>query len=303
MHVSKRVILMAVVVWVCSAHPSLTAEKLNVVASFSILGDLAARIGGDRVEVNTIVGPDSDAHVYEPKPDDAKAVAAAKVVIVNGLGFEGWLEKLTQASGYQGPVVTASEGVVTRKMVVKGDADHDHGEFDPHGWQSVPNAKIYVENIARGLCAADAEGCESYKGNATAYVKELDALDAEIKRDVAAIPEAKRLVITSHDAFGYFAREYGVKFLAPEGVSTESEASAQNVAMLIRQIRETKASALFIENMADPRLIRQIAYEAGLKMGPPLYSDALSAQGGPASTYVDMMRHNAKLLTQSMSGS
>ncbi len=286
----------AVMLFSSLAAPASAAEKLKAVASFSILADLVSRVGGERVDVTSIVGPDGDAHVYEPKPDDAKAVAAAGLVFINGLGFEGWMDRLGEASGYKGKIVTASAGIKIHKMADVG------AERDPHAWQSVENAGVYVGNIAAALCEADSSGCETYKANAAAYDKELKDLDAEIKAAIARVPGDRRVVITSHDAFGYFAGAYGVTFLAPEGVSTESEASAQDVAKLIRQIRARKATALFIENMSDPRLIEQIARETGVKMGGALYSDALSARDGPASTYLDMMRHNAKLLTDAMAG-
>jgi zinc/manganese transport system substrate-binding protein len=308
---------------------ALAQDKIKAVASFSILGDFVARVGGDRVDVATIVGPDGDAHVYEPKPEDAKNVAAADVVFVNGLAFEGWLDRLVEASGYKGKVVAATAGIEPEKMAEehghehaegekkaehehehehaeaekKAESGHDHGEFDPHAWQSAANARTYVKNIAKALCEADTQGCDTYKANAEAYGKELTTLDEEIKAAMAKVPEERRTVITSHDAFGYFAHEYGIKFLAPEGISTESEASAKDVAKLIEQIREDKASALFVENVSDPRLIEQIGKETGLKVGGALYSDALSGKDGPASTYIDMMRHNAKLLGEAMAGS
>jgi zinc/manganese transport system substrate-binding protein len=306
---------------VVASSTSLAADKLQTVATFSILGDFVTKVGGDRVDVFTIVGPNGDAHVYEPKPEDAKAVAAANVVFVNGLGFEGWLSRLIEASGYKGTIVKATDGIEPEKMEeghdhdhaegekkeehAEGEAGHEHhhGEFDPHAWQSAENAQIYVKNIATALCAADTAGCDAYKANADAYLAELAMLDAEIKAAVAKVPNDRRTVITSHDAFGYYSHEYGVKFLAPEGISTESEASAKDVAALIEQIKEDKASALFVENITDPRLIEQISKETGLKIGGELYSDALSEKDGPAATYVDMMRHNTKLLTDAMTGS
>ena len=308
-----------VVVTLLASNAAMAEATVKAVASFSILGDFVQRVGGDRVEVTTIVGADGDAHVYEPNPADAKAVSAANIMFVNGFGFEGWLERLSEASGYKGKIVTATDGIEAEKVAeahdhgaeagkepekhAEGEAGHDHGETDPHAWQSVANAQIYVKNIAAGLCEVDAAGCDSYKANADAYTKELEALNASIKVAVQKIPEDRRVVITSHDAFGYFTHEYGVKFLAPEGISTESEASAKDVASLIEQIREDKASALFVENIADPRLIEQIAKETGLKVGGALYSDALSGSDGPAATYIGMMNHNAKLLTEAMAGS
>jgi zinc/manganese transport system substrate-binding protein len=290
----------------------LAAEKPRVVASFSILADMAARVGGDKVEVSSLVGPNGDAHVYEPAPADAKTIAEADLVVVNGLGFEGWFARLVEASGYKGPVVTASEGVAAAKMDEEeehaeaghdDDHDHDHGAFDPHAWQNAANTVIYAGNIAKALCEADTANCETYKSNAAAYVTELKALDAEIKAAVERVPADRRTVIMSHDAFGYFARAYGITVLAPEGVSTDSEASAQDVAKLIAQTKDKKAAALFVENVSDPRLIEQISRETGLSIGGELYSDALSPPDGPAASYIAMMRHNARLLTAAMAGS
>lgn len=283
------------------------AGKLKAIASFSILGDLVAQVGGERVEIVTLVGPDSDAHVYEPKPDDARRVAAADIVFVNGLGFEGWLGRLLEASGGKS-VVTLSAGVKDiaaeeHDHSDEADHDHDHGATDPHAWQSVPNVRVYVRNIADALCKSDAAGCSTYKANAATYDTQLQALDADIRKSVSAIPENRRIVITSHEAFGYFASEYGIRFLAPEGVSTESEASARDVARLIRQIRDSKASALFVESISDPRLIEQISRETGLKSGGALYSDALSKESGPAPNYIAMMKHNIDVLTAAMRGS
>jgi zinc/manganese transport system substrate-binding protein len=273
-------------------------EKLKVVASFSIIGDMAARVGGERIDLSVLVGPDGDAHVFEPKPADAQTVGKAKLMLVNGLGFEGWLERLIEASGSMAKVVTVSEGVETITP------RHEHGEeqaaADPHAWQSVRNAVHYADNIARALCNADRPGCETYKANAAAYVIELDALDREIRAAIAALPGDRRIVMTSHDSFGYFGREYGITFLAPEGVSTESEASAADVARLIDQIKADKASAIFLENVSEPRLIEQIGKDTGLKAGGVLYSDALSRAGGPAETYIDMIRHNARTIVEAL---
>jgi zinc/manganese transport system substrate-binding protein len=279
------------------ASPALGASEVNAVASFSILGDMVARVGGDRVAVTTIVGPNADTHVYEPKPGDAIAVSAADIFFVNGLGFEGWMDRFVDSTGYTGPLITVSDNVATHTM-------DDEGETvtDPHAWQSLGNGMVYVENIAKGLCQVDAAGCEAYMANAKAYGAEIAALDATVKAGIAAVPEGKRKVITTHDAFGYFGEAYGVIFLAPEGVSTESEASAKDVAKLIGQVRSEGVTALFIENMSDPRLLEQIASETGVKVGGELYADALSALDGPAPTYLDMFRHNVGLLIPAMEG-
>jgi zinc/manganese transport system substrate-binding protein len=312
---SKRTLFAATLVLGTLGSSAIAAEPLNVVASFSILGDLVTHVGGDHVAVRTLVGPNGDAHVYEPTPADARDTAAAGLVVVNGLGFEGWLDRLVEASGYTGPVAVASKGTAPISLSKEEhedadeeaghveEAEHHHGDVDPHAWQSVPNVEIYVKNIVSALCSADQEDCADYQANGTAYLAELSALDGWIKSGVAAIPAEKRKVITTHDAFGYFAREYGVRFLAPQGVSTESEASAGEVAALIDQIRSEGVTALFLENISDPRLIQQIAAETGIAPGGELYSDALSEPDGPAATYIQMMRHNAGLLTSAMLGS
>lgn len=278
--------------------PAGAAEPaLRAVASFSILGDLVRQVGGERVAVEVLVGPGSDAHVYSPKPAQAKQVGQAQLVLSNGMGFDGWMARLLKSAGFKGRHVVASAGI----QPLKGAADehghgHAHAAADPHVWQDVARVQAYVKNIAQGLCAADAAGCDSYRSNAAAYGQQLDALDQEIRRAWSAIPAPQRLVISSHDAFGYYASAYGVRFLAPQGVSTDSEASAQGVARLVRQIRQEKASALFVESIADPRLIEQIARETGLKASSEgLYSDSLAPQGEAAS-YLGMMRYNTRVL-------
>ena len=271
------------------------ADKLPVTASFSILGDLVRVVGGDRVAVTTLVGPDQDAHAFEPKPGDMKTILASKLVVSNGLGFEPWAHKLTQSAGYRGPVLLASRGVKTRTMQEDG-----HTETDPHAWQNPENVVVYARNIAAALGKADAAGSSTYQANAEAYVKELHMLDAWAKEQFAAIPPAKRKVITSHDAFGYFAAHYGVTFLAPQGVSTEAEPSAKQVAQLIRQIKREKIRAVFVENMGNPQLIAQLSKDAGATLGASLYADALSAADQAGATYLQMMRHNVRELVAGM---
>lgn len=272
---------------------------LNVVATFSIIGDFAQEVGGDRIALTTLVGANGDAHVYEPRPADAVALARADVVLQNGLLFEGFLARLIEASGTSAEIVEVSEGADILDDP-QGGHYHYYGDrtvfhaapHDPHAWQSVSNAKVYVENIARAFCTVDAEGCPAYTENAQGYIDELAVLDDEIRAQVAVIPEEQRVVVVAHDAFRYFERDYGVTFLSPQGVSTESEASAADVASLIREIRKRNAGAVFAENIADSRLVEQIANEAGLALGGTLYSDALSGPDGPAPTYLEMVRHN-----------
>ncbi len=273
------------------ASPLRAAERLNVVASFSILGDFVRTVGGDRVNVTTLVGPDSDVHVYTPAPSDAKRIADAKLVIVNGLGLEGWLPRLVQSSGARAQVVTASAGITPLKL---GSA------ADPHAWQSVPNAKVYVTDIANGLVAADPDDAEFFRAQAKAYLEKLETLDREVREAVAKIPPERRKVISTHDAFGYFAAEYGVRFIAPLGVSTETEPSARDIAAIIGQIKAARIPAVFLENISDDRLIRRIAAETGVKVGGTLISDGLTGEKGPAPTYIDMVRHNIKALTSAL---
>lgn len=302
---TRRTLLAASAASLLFSSAAFAQASLDVVASFSILGDLVEEVGGDRIAVTTLVGPDGDAHVYQPTPADAQALAGAELIVVNGLGFEGWLDRLVEASGSNAPVVVATDGIAPLAF---DDHDHDghdhaghnHGAFDPHAWQSVPNAKIYVANIAAALSTADPDGADAYAANAAAYTAELDALDAEIRAAVAAIPEDRRTIVTSHDAFGYFANAYGLSFEAPQGMSTESEASARDVAALITQIRDEDIAAVFVENIADPRLLEQIAAETGAKIGGTLYSDALSGADGPAATYIEMMRYNLAQLSAAL---
>jgi len=433
-------------------------DQLRVVATFSILGDMVANVGGDAIDLTTIVGPDGDAHVYQPTPQDARAVAEADVLFINGLEFEGWLERLVEASGFDGELVVATAGIdaipfeedddhgeehadhddhgdhgeahadhddhghgahafewagvfdlaagtytwsfakvggdyadPAMRMVIleagdieavedtaeelleadaataasdgdvlmasdmaytlnfdgsqdmtvftveiatagqytfftehmpfefeadehffkdlagvdvepiaqepdTGHAHHHHGEFDPHAWQSIDNALIYVGNITTALVAADAENVAAFEANSAAYVTELMALDTEIDALMASLPEGERTVVSAHDAFGYLADTYDMTFVAPVGVSTESEASAADVAALITQIREEGIDAVFMEAITDNRLLEQIAAETGAGIGGTVYSDALSDESGPASTYIDMMRHNAQTI-------
>lgn len=306
---------------------SASAAELKVVASFSIIADFAKNVGGDRVEISTLVPVDGDAHVYEPRPADAAALERADVVLVNGLQFEGFMSRLIETSGTKAPVVEVSKGIEPLKTAEEEHAHHEgeehakaeehvdasddhgheghhhHGEFDPHAWQSIHNAEIYTKNIADAFCQADKAGCATYTANSEAYLAKLGDLETEVKAAIDAIAQDKRTIITSHDAFGYFAHEYGLKFIAAEGVSTEAEASAADIAKLVDQVREDKASAIFVENITNPRLVDQIASETGLKVGGTLYSDALSSQDGPASTYIDMFRYNVNTIKAAILGS
>jgi zinc/manganese transport system substrate-binding protein len=298
----RYVIIAAMLQAMLAAFPASAQDRFNVITSFSILGDFVKNVSGDRVEVGTLVGPNGNAHVYAPSPGDAKKVADAKLVFVNGLGFEGWLERLVKASGTKAPIVVATKGIkpLERAGGHDHDHDHDHGRVDPHAWQSVANAKIYVANIRDALTTADPAGKDAYLANAAAYLAKLDALEREVREVIAKVPADRRRVITSHNAFGYFQNAYGLSFTAPQGVSTEAEASAKDVAAIISQIKKQKAAAVFLENVTDPRLVEQIARETGAKVGGTLYSDALTDEHGDATTYIDLIRHNLKQLAAAL---
>jgi zinc/manganese transport system substrate-binding protein len=278
-------------VLVTSAAPIRAQDHLNVVASFSILGDFAGNVGGERVDVTILVGPDGDVHVYAPAPADAKKIADAKLLVINGLGLEGWLSRLLQASGSKAPITIATKGITPLKS---------GSDADPHAWQSVVNAKTYVANIRDALVAADPADAGIFRANAQTYLAKLDVLDREVREAVAQIPESRRKVISTHDAFGYFAAAYGIEFIAPLGVSTESEASARDIAGIITQVRSQKIPAVFLENISDPRLMRRISAETGARIGGTLYSDSLTGEKGDAPTYIDMVRHNIKALTSAL---
>ena len=293
----KRLALAAVALLLWQM-PGAAQDKPKVVATFSILADFVKNVGGERVEVQALVGPNSDAHVYQPSPGDARTLAAAQVVVVNGLGFEGWISRLVKASGTKAPMIVATKGVKPRKAA--SDHSHAHDDADPHAWQSVANAKLYVASIRDALIAADPAGKGAYEANAAAYLAKLDALDTDLRATIEKIPSDRRKIITTHDAFGYFAAAYGVTFIAPQGVSTEAEVSAKDVARIITQIRRQKIPAVFLENVTDKRLLERIGAESGARIGGTLYSDALTDDKGPAPTYLDMMRHNVRQLAAAL---
>lgn len=299
--------LLASVLSLGAGTASAGESALNVVVSFSILEDFARQVGGERIELKTIVGPDSDAHIYEPTPADVRNIAQADVVLINGLMFEGFLTRLIEASGSDADVITLTENAHILQDP-QGGHYHYYGDRavfheapnDPHAWQSVSNAKIYVNNIADAFCAADPAGCDEYQANQQRYLDTLTVLDNDIRKQLSALPEAQRTAVVAHHAFRYFENEYGFTFLAPQGMSTESEATAANVAGLIDALQEHKVAAVFAENISNPRLVEQIATEAGIPMGGTLYSDALSGQDGPAASYENMMRHNVETLVAAL---
>ena len=301
-----------------SLPPAHAGEPIKVVASFSILADMVREIGGDHVALTTLVGPDGDAHVYEPTPSDARAVGEAKLLVVNGFQFEGWLPRLVATAGFKGKEVVATTGLEPIPFAEDDEghalggsheghahealkAGHQgHGVDDPHAWQSLSNGVVYAENIVKGLSAADPENAADYRAKGDAYIAEIKAMDARVKSELAVVPENHRKVVTSHDAFGYFARAYHVDFIAPEGVSTESEASAADVAKIIDQIKAEHITAVFVENISDPRLVERIVAETDARIGGTLYSDALSGPDGPAATYLGMFRNNLEQIVRAL---
>lgn len=269
-------------------------NRPTVVASFSILGDLVAEVGGERIDLQVLVGPDQDAHMYQPRPADTAQISSADLVVVNGLGFEGWVDRLIQASGFNGETIVATKGISDVLL------EDDHHGVDPHTWQSPVLVRNYIKNIVAGLIAMDPDGAAVYQQNAAAFLQQLDSLHQQIMAAVERIPAAQRVVVTSHDAFGYFGQAYGLKFIAPQGMSTDNEASARDVAALIDQIRQEQIPAVFVENISDPRLLEQISQETNARIGGTLYSDALSQPDGEAGTYLAMLRHNSMTLLNAL---
>jgi len=274
---------------------TVSAKTLNVITSFSILGDITQQVGGKHVNVTSLVGPDGDPHTFEPTPQDSAALSKADVVVVNGLGLEGWLDRMVKASGFHGKLIVASQGVKSHTMDEEGKQ-----VVDPHAWNSAANGALYAKNIMDGLISADPEDKAALSESGEHYIQQLNKLDGWAKKRFSEIPEAKRIVLSSHDAFGYFSNAYKVRFLAPQGLSSESEASAADVAALIKQIKAEHVHSWFTENQLDPRLVQQIASATGAQAGGELYPEALSAKTGPAATYTQAFQHNVNVIADSM---
>jgi zinc/manganese transport system substrate-binding protein len=279
---------------VASLHPlALRAQsaKPRIVASFSVLADMAGELAPPGVEITALVGPNADAHVYSPSPADGKRLAQADLVLINGLGFEGWIERMVKVSGYRGQVVAATQNVTPRQV---------GGSTDPHAWQDLTQARQYALTLSQAFMTRWPEHQSQIEQRKRDYVQRIEQLDTQVRDWLGAIPRAQRRVMTSHDAFGYFGAAYGVDFVAPQGWATHSEPSAAAVARLIRHIKQGGVRAVFVENISDPRLAQRIAQEAGVRVGGTLYSDALSLPAGPASTYLKMVAHNARSLADAL---
>ncbi|MCB1995132.1 MAG: zinc ABC transporter substrate-binding protein [Burkholderiaceae bacterium] len=296
----RLIALSAGVLLPAALQPALAAEPpLPVVASFSLLGDLVQQVGGERVQVSLLVGPDSDAHAVQPTPSMARQVAGAAVLFSNGLGFEGWMDRFLRAAAFRGRHVVVSDGLQPRAAADAHGHGHGH-DVDPHAWQDARLAQHYVARIAEGLCAADASHCAGYRECAAATTQRLQALHARIQAAWAAVPPVRRVVITTHEAFGYYGAAYGVKFLAAQGLSSAAEPTPRAIAELVRQIRASGTRALFLERAGDPRLMERLARETGAVIGGSLYADALSGPGGPAASYEALMDHNTRVLVQAL---
>ncbi len=293
-----RVLLAGVALGVlplAAAGTAASAKTVQAVASFTVLADMVKQVGGDHVDVTSLVPPNGDPHEYEPTPDDARKLKGADVVFTSGLGLEGWFARLAKASGYAGAPVIASNGIQSRKMVDDGKTI-----TDPHAWNSIPNAEVYVDNIEKALAKSDPEDAASFKQNAEAYEAKLKDLDKYARAEVAGVPQADRKVLTTHDALSYFGAAYGVKFISPLGFSTENEPSAAQVANVIKQIKAEHVHTYFFENSNDPRLVKQIADATGAQPGGELFVEALSPPDGPAPTYADMFKYNVDKLVAGM---
>ena len=281
----KKLAILILLLLPFSLHAS--TSKPKIVVSFSILADMTKQIAGDNAEIISLVGANGDVHEYQPSPKDAQTISEADLVIVNGLGLEGWLERLIISSGYKGTIIYASNGV----NLIKDD---------PHAWQDLQNGEIYVRNIRDALIAQDPSHYADYSVSATKYIHELETLNEWVKLEFSKVPQNKRKVISTHDAFEYFARAYNIEFIAPIGVNTESQPSAKDIAKLIDQIRTQKITAIFFENMTDSRIIKQLEKDAGAHIGGTLYSDALSDTQQPAPSYIAIFKYNVPELVNTM---
>jgi ABC-type Zn uptake system ZnuABC Zn-binding protein ZnuA len=301
---------------------------LRVVATYSVLGDFVQVVGSDQFELTVLVGLDGDPHVYEPTPQDVVALSEADILFENGLELEPWIDDLYAASGSTTTRIAVSDGIEPlafeehdhehehegeeqAQTAEAGEAEHEegedhgheHGENDPHTWMSPLNAIVMVENIRAALVAADPANADTYNANAEAYTAQLTELDAYIREQVATIPEANRILITTHELFGYFARDYGFTLTdsALGAVSTEAaDPAAGEIAALVEEIRAVGVPAIFVENVGNPELMAQIAQEAGVALAPPLYTHGLGPAGSGAETYLGMMRYNVDVITTAL---
>lgn len=283
-----------------SQAPSTLNTKLKAVATFSIIGDLVQNVAGDKIELTTLVGADADVHDFEPTPSDLAILAGAQLIFENGVGLESWLDNLYTSSGSQAERVVLSKGIALIDAVGK---DHAHSDHDPHLWQDPQNTMQMVKAIRDALVKADPANTSIYQQNADAYLAKLAALDQEIVSTVTALPPERRKLVTSHDALGYFAARYGFEIVGSVIASLNTEAgepSAQDIVALVNGIRQQGVKAIFLESQSNPKLVERVAQEAGIAIGPELYTDALGAAGSPGATYIDAMRHNVRAIVDAL---
>lgn len=271
------------------------SARPTVVATTTMLGDMVAELAGDAFEVHTIMQPGADPHLYRPTPSDARAVAGSDLVVMSGLHLEGWAENLIENAGGERPLVVASEPVDV--IAMEGFA----GGVDPHFWFDVAQWRAATAHVASGMrpLVPEAERA-AFDARVSAYLTQLDALDAFVRDAIAALPEDARVLVTSHDAFNYFGRAYAMRVVGVQGISTESEASQRDVANVVDLVRETGAPAVFAESSVNPALIQRIGRETGARVAGPLYSDSLGPADGPAATYDAMVRENVRLIVEAL---
>lgn len=272
------------------------SERPLVVTSASIFADMAQVISGDLVAVASVVPIGGDPHTYEPTPSDVQLIARANLILINGLTFEGWINEMIENSGTRASVALITEGLEAIA------SEEYQNSSDPHAWMSAKNGLTYVANIRDALIRLDPANAEIYRFNAGLYSLQLKDLDLYIQAQIARIPEYKRLLITSHDAFRYYGRQYGIQVEATLGTSTDAEVRTQDVARLTQLIRERQVPAIFVESTVNPKLIRQIASDQNVQIGGSLYADSLGEPGGVADTYLKMLQHNTDVIVAGLLG-
>ncbi len=273
----------------------LPAQKLQVVATASMIADMASQIGGDLIDVRCVVPIGGDPHIYDPTPGDANMVAHADLILRNGLTFEGWLMELIENSGTRANIVTVTEGIDAISSLLYENAS------DPHAWMDASNGLIYIKNIRDALIRLDPQNEPTYTQNHEQYAGHLRELDHYIMEKIASIPESKRILITSHDAFQYYGRRYGIRLESVLGTSTDAEVQTADILRLNKIIKESRVPALFVESTINPKVLEQLAVDNNLQIGGKLYSDSIGDKDSPAPTYYDMLKHNTDVIVAALS--
>ena len=277
-------------------HAQGDAGRPLVVASASIFADMTAVIGGDLIEVRSIVPIGGDPHIYEPTPGDVQLVSRADLVLINGLTFEGWMNELIDNSGTRAETVTITAGISTIA------SEEYVNSSDPHAWMTAKNGMTYVRNIRAALQRLDPDNADVYAFNAGIYLQQLADVDQAIFRAIDSIPAAQRILITSHDAFRYYGRYYGIRVEAALGTSTDAQVQTDDVNRLTRIIRESGVPAIFVESTINPKLIRQLATDNGVIIGGELLADSLAEPDEPGGTYLGMLTTNTATIVRALRG-